>query len=621
MLEAVKILGEYLIKTEDIKELDILIENSRISKTLKAFIIELIYEEDKLKYSKIYLEDFSKTKSKSYLYRHFRHERYDVTLTSKLSYESRPEKTIEKIKTRWDLWFKYFSGIYIEDKLFKALFQAYKENKEKIFHDLLEIYKNVNTDEKRNSIITIKINQDDQEKYFRDLDIFNEIFENEAKKKFYYKHKVESKGISFCYLCKDKKEVYGYASPFAFFTVNKKGFAPNFQQAQSWKQLPICSSCALKLISGREFIDKYLFKNLYGYNYYVIPKFILGDIDNDLIEDIKDLESRKDLKNIFHEEDDILDLIKEKKNYITLIFAFCRRKQQYLDIVKYVEDIPPSWINTIYTCFENLIQKHSLFEEESLQRLVGKKWSHDFIYGKWEGKYLLGLKLAGLIRSFFPSSKQTGVYNKYFIDIIGDILAERTISEDLLIDAFLREIRNKFVNDQHWSAKILVLKSFYLYLFLYELNLIKRKMVLKMNEKNEKLVKLELSDKAKKLNNFFEEFNGIFNNSEKKALFSIGVLTKFLLDVQYAKRKSRPFRAKLYGLKLDIKKVKKLFPEIIEKLRQYDIAYPWLEQLISKYMIEADNQGWVITRDEVSYYFTLGLNLGKKFKIEEDKNE
>ena len=42
--------------------------------------------------------------------------------------------------------------------------------------------------------------------------------------------------------------------------------------------------------------------------------------------------------------------------------------------------------------------------------------------------------------------------------------------------------------------------------------------------------------------------------------------------------------------------------------------YSWLETLISKYLIEADENSWVISDDEISYYFALGLNFGRVFK-------
>lgn len=117
---------------------------------------------------------------------------------------------------------------------------------------------------------------------------------------------------------------------------------------------------------------------------------------------------------------------------------------------------------------------------------------------------------------------------------------------------------------------------------------------------------------------FLEDYREAFDKPDKKAVFLEGVLAKFLSDVQYASRGSTPFRAKLHGLKLDEIKIKKMLPEIVEKLREYERGYYWLEELVSKYLIEADNSGWSLSKDEISYYFALGFTLGRIFKEKED---
>jgi CRISPR-associated protein Csh1 len=67
-------------------------------------------------------------------------------------------------------------------------------------------------------------------------------------------------------------------------------------------------------------------------------------------------------------------------------------------------------------------------------------------------------------------------------------------------------------------------------------------------------------------------------------------------------------------LKLDEKRVKRLFPEIIEKLREYDVAYTSMENLAAKAFVAAENHGWRLTNDELSYFFTLGMTLAPIFK-------
>ncbi|RKY86650.1 hypothetical protein DRQ11_08000 [candidate division KSB1 bacterium] len=113
---------------------------------------------------------------------------------------------------------------------------------------------------------------------------------------------------------------------------------------------------------------------------------------------------------------------------------------------------------------------------------------------------------------------------------------------------------------------------------------------------------------------FFREHSKAFDRADKRAAFLVGVLTKRLLDKQLATRNSAPFRSKLYGLKLDEGRLRKIFSEAIEKLAEYNVSYLELQSLTSKVLIEAENEGWNLSKDELSYYFALGLNLGGIFK-------
>ncbi len=125
---------------------------------------------------------------------------------------------------------------------------------------------------------------------------------------------------------------------------------------------------------------------------------------------------------------------------------------------------------------------------------------------------------------------------------------------------------------------------------------------------------MEMSERVQDIEVFLKEYEVAFDKPDKKATFLLGVLTKFLLDVQCANRGSTPFRSKLSGLRLDEKKIKSLFPEIVEKLEEYNVSYAQLQEYISKSLVEAENNGWTVSKDEISFYFALGLNLGGAFK-------
>jgi len=123
-----------------------------------------------------------------------------------------------------------------------------------------------------------------------------------------------------------------------------------------------------------------------------------------------------------------------------------------------------------------------------------------------------------------------------------------------------------------------------------------------------------MDETVEKIQDFIEEHEIAFDTPDKKAAFLVGVLAGHLLRVQYKNRKSTPFRSKLHGLKLDERRLKRLFSEIIEKLTEYDVSYPRLQEFISGSLIEAENNGWNLSKDEISYFFALGLNLGGVFK-------
>lgn len=131
----------------------------------------------------------------------------------------------------------------------------------------------------------------------------------------------------------------------------------------------------------------------------------------------------------------------------------------------------------------------------------------------------------------------------------------------------------------------------------------------------------ENSGYEERANIIFSEFEDFFNTDSKKAIFLEGTLVQYLLNIQKFQRGSTPFRTKLRGLNLDERYVKKIFPEIINKLEEYDTNYyKELETLISKYMIQAGTD-WKMSKDEISFYFVLGMNLSNFLKPPKSEKE
>ena len=120
--------------------------------------------------------------------------------------------------------------------------------------------------------------------------------------------------------------------------------------------------------------------------------------------------------------------------------------------------------------------------------------------------------------------------------------------------------------------------------------------------------------------NFFTE-NTIFDDNAKKALFLEGVLAGKLLNIQRIEGYGKPpFRSRLNGLKIDERVSKRLLPEIINKLEEYDKNYyKKMEESIGIYFANSNFAKYSV--DEMSFYFTLGLTLSNKFDKKEDKED
>lgn len=582
MFDAIGKLGQYIIENEGLSEEAIFIEKSKM---LGARLISAVFqvEDKRANYNKIVIREGKSSDAARYLYRTFRHGRYDLTPTTRFT-------SLESLRKRTVLWFEKYAEEY-EDWLLHALRNEMVRKGAKIFADVSKEYNELDRESRSNLLFTIELEEYGKAKLLGDYEIFRNIFKNESRKTFFDKYNVESKGVAPCYLCGRTREVYGFASPFSFYTFDKPGFAPDFKVEEAWKRAAVCAECATSLGAGKQFLDEYLLKNFYGFKFYVIPKFVFEDVNPEVINTIKDADKRNYAESLLGEEEDILNLMKEEETVFGLTFMFIAPKQKdFFDVVKYVEDVPPSWINRIYTALKG-IESLPIVQEPALKKILGEK--HVGKLGHFE--------LGGLIRPFFPRPH----YDKYFINVTGDILAQKEVNKDLLLRAFMEMIRDSHVNNKAKTEKILCLKSLILLALLHELESIKNL----PGESGRRL-----SRKVQNVNAFFEQHKMAFDTPDKKATFLVGVLTKLLLDVQYATRRSTPFRSKLHSLKLNERRLKKIFPETVEKLMEYDRPYPRMQECVSEALVEAENWGWKLTNDEISYYFALGVNLGGIFK-------
>lgn len=512
----------------------------------------------------------------------------------------------QKIKN----WFEVNKdAAFLEDqekKILSRVNDSLSENEDKIISDLEE---QQDLSDAKGIVISIKFIEDNKSKFPGDYNSISNFILQESKTA--YKYSKTYKVCSFsknkvCSVCNEEKsEVFGYFNSLGFYTVDKPGMVTGgFQQAQSWKNYPVCLKCALDLETGIRLKEEKLDFRFYGFRYYLIPKIIHGSGIPDIIEEILSLEKEQKINNkkkyaMRNPEEDVLYQLKKHQNNVHFNLLFYDKPNKgVFRIIENIEEVLPSRIRLLYET-KDYVEGIFLFK-------LPKK----------DGKRIFSFNF-GMLRNFFPRDKMHGNHDKHFLQIVRQIFTGLPIKYHFVLTHIMASIRSRFVNEE--SDWFQTLSSFMLLNYFQKLGILdsfKGEDHMTMEFYSSFEIK-DTDDYEDKVDEFFENFSEFFTTSDKRGIFLTGVLTNLLLNTQLNERGAMPFRKRLKGLKMDGSDIVGLFPQVLEKLDQYgNHAYKQLEILISKFFVDAgDHANWNMTIDEMNYIFVLGMNLSQYFKI------
>ena len=110
-----------------------------------------------------------------------------------------------------------------------------------------------------------------------------------------------------------------------------------------------------------------------------------------------------------------------------------------------------------------------------------------------------------------------------------------------------------------------------------------------------------------------------------------GLLAKRLLNIQFNRERRKPFTARLKGLKLNKKDIRRLFWEIRDKLSEYKSEFYDEEFNILSGLLLESNELSSLSELDIPFYFSLGMSMSKSIKtskstdsddeIDEDEEE
>lgn len=622
MIEAVSRIGDYVQRnSEGGDSLSTYIENPNSNGKYKSVLLVLLSEKDgKYSFSRVILDEY-KTDFKLYLYKKGAPNGTDATPTSKLA--GNLEKTFQNRFLKWFENYESYDVSEEEKETLRKMKIAITDQRDRILSELSEKYSQ--KDSKDNAIITLGFENDGDYSYLGGCSIFKKILIRKGKDKYFLKKSQgESRGKdAACSVCKGTKdEVYGFAIPWSFHTFDKPGFiAGGFKVNESWKNTPVCFDCATRLEVGKKYIEENLDYGFYGFRYLLVPKLTLAGDRKDGLGEVLDILGKKDQKRkikinreikirITSDEKDIFEFVKDEKDFFSNSLIFYKKEQSSYRILLLIEGILPSRLRTLFDAKENVDKRFTIYNDSILSEMQREKNHLEFNFG--------------VLRRFFPSESKNRTFDKIFLELVDKIFVGDQISYHLLIDFIMSRVRESFIKG--YFTNITTLNGFLLLHYIEELNLFKTKNaeMKDMNEQGNEVLRIEELESLpleQRVEKFFDANKTFFNTESKKATFLEGVLTQKLLNIQYMDKKATPFRTKLHGLKMNESLIKRLLPEIQNKLEEYDKNYYRdLESLIANHFVLSGLK-WEEVDDELSFYFVLGMDMHKLFKNAKEEEQ
>ncbi len=296
-----------------------------------------------------------------------------------------------------------------------------------IANRLEDVLNNLQSNE--NILLTIKF----ENKYIGELKEIVEVVE-----KAYEEQGKESRGKALCSVCLEEKEVSGDISPYKFYTIDKPGYVSGgFDKRMAFKNFPLCYECKRHIDEGKRIIEKKLTFNLSGLRYQLIPEFIVGreELVREVMEVLLNDEVRKlklserERRVLLSDEEEILDLLSEEGDFLSLNLLFIESQQSAERILLHLQDIYPSRLKQLFEA------------KDKVEKLLGLE---SFTYG--------------IVYSFFSKSdpsKRTPDLQKYFLEIVDRTFRGIKVEEKFLIRFLLGRIRDSLKRSEEGYARVI----------------------------------------------------------------------------------------------------------------------------------------------------------------------
>lgn len=545
-------------------------ENPFEGREEKGKVLNGIVEDGK--FIRFELEDLSRSLIPKYLYRRPPGANGTNTVPTLYVNTKDPDKTSKKIRQSM---VNYSLDFISEEDLEKAIqiFEEYEFNKDYYY------------------IITFSIDG----KYFGEFEEYQTVFEDEAYKKYYQKNYGKTrKENQLCALTNNPATVYGFVDTLGF-TVDSDSFRRNsFDANKAYTMFPVSEDAVPILEGARGILLNRLSTHFFGsLKYALIPHFVFQPdlsvaqyIASKFLDKAALNIDNKDGANGFVNDTELIlnEIIADgelKRNDIYYTMLFFEQQQAQFKIHLELNDVLPSRIEKVLQAKKKAEDRYHIYTSYTTKK------------GEIRQQRITLFRL----REYFISGQNN--IQPAFFKLIQSIFTGQSYDDSKLLRMVLESWKKSFkenYHDQENTFNYLMKYSLGNLFFLNELEIFKSEY--KMSEHN-------LTGERQDAFSFIEAHPAYFEKEYLKGAFIFGCLTTRLLYNQ----PGNAFMKELNGLNIDKDLISKKFPKLIARLRQYEKEFSSLEAAAMRYFASDDK----VSKDEISFAFTMGLVLQKDF--------
>lgn len=386
---------------------------------------------------------------------------------------------------------------------------------------------------------------------------------------------------------------------FKLYMRDKVSFSSNFDGTFT-KNYNICKNCYQRLLIAENFITTNLRSKIGGLDYYIIPHVIFKTESLDIEELSKNLVLKTNsIANLTKFEKKLVkETINDSSFVINYLFYYSPPGSNEFKALKLIKDVPPSRLNFIQRC------------EEEIMSLVNNNF---------EGNPQLIIDLNKLW-SCIPAKEVKNnqkIVEKYigtsrYLELLDSIFSKNMINIQFLISQLNEAVRIlKFEKDGYniklsdrFALKVLQLN--FLLLFFKKLNLIEGLKMSGISKIDTNIIQDMIPEQ---ILDYWDNLE-IYEDNQRKALFLLGYMIGEVGISQSSKEiKNKPILNKINFQGMSIEKLIRLANEIPEKLRQYGkLSYNENINTAFRIIFECELAKWKLSSQENVFYVISGYS-------------